>query len=74
MKKKNKTYYDRQTNKLDIKIGDLVFLEKEPHNKQIHIRTGPYKVLDIEDTNAIILMDKKKYTVHKNRLQIHIEK
>lgn len=67
MKQRNKKYYDRDTNPLDIKMGDLVFIEKEPYNKHKKIRNGPFKVLEIDEPNATIRMENKKYLVHKNR-------
>lgn len=68
MKLKNKYYYDRNLNPLNIKIGDLVFLEKEPYDKHSSIRTGPFSVININEPNVTIMKNNQKYEVHKNRL------
>lgn len=70
MKFRNKLYYDRNINPIDIKIGELVFMNKEPYDKHNKIRTGPYEVLEINHPNVTIKMGNKKYVVHKNRLSL----
>lgn len=70
MKLRNKKYYDRNTNLIDIFVGDKVKMVKEPYNKFANIYDGPFEVLEIDGQNVVIrLENNKKYKVHKDRLK-----
>lgn len=42
MKTKNKELYDRKVNKMKLNIGDLVLVEKQPHEKFKPILSGSH--------------------------------
>lgn len=66
MKVRSKSYYDRNINELNIKLSDLVKINKEPHDK---IKDGPFKVVDINRPNVTIELENgKHYIIHCNRL------
>lgn len=67
MKIRSKSYYDRK--ELNIKINDLVKVNKEPYNKLGKIKDGTFRVVDINPPNATIeLKNGKNYIIHCNRL------
>ena len=70
-KHKSKKYYDRFANPIDIKIGDKVWLLKEPKGKKLEKNQylGPFEILKIyEKNNVDILIDGKIKTVNINKL------
>lgn len=67
-KLRNKKFYDRNMNKLDIKINDLVLVKKEPYNKFGPVYAGPYKVKQVKGTNIVIEIENKLSEIHKNRV------
>lgn len=67
MKARNKIYYDRNLNTLDVNLGDEVLLRKEPRNKLSKIYDGPFTV-PVDGNNVTILYKGKNLTIHKNRL------
>lgn len=68
IKRRNKTYYDRKLNEIQINIGDLILVKKEPYNKFGPIFSGPYKVKEVEQQNVIFEINNKKNKIHKNRI------
>lgn len=69
MKINSKSQYDKNSNPINIKIGEKVYLECKPYNKHEPIYTGPYEVISIEHPNVIIkIKENKTEIVHKNRL------
>ena len=68
MKHKNKEFYDRQTNEIDIKINDLVLIKNEPYNKFKQVYSGPFTVIKIKHPNVIVRINEKEYELHKNRI------
>lgn len=66
----SKKNYDKNLNPLNIRIGDLVKIVKEPYDKFSYIFEGPVKVLNIDQPNVIVeLRNGKQYKIHKNRLR-----
>lgn len=61
---------DRSINPLQIKIGDIVYLQKENRRKLDSFYSGPYKVKSITEPNCEIinLQTNQLSLVHKNRL------
>lgn len=69
IKIRSKEYYDRNVNKLNIKVNDLVKINKEPYEKLGRIKDGPFRVVEINSPNATIELENGKfYTIHNNRL------
>lgn len=68
MKEKNKLYYDRKLNAIDLKENDLILIKKEPYSKFGPVYAGPYRVKRIEQENVIFEINSKEHTVHKNRV------
>lgn len=68
LKKKNKEYYDKKINQIQLKIGDLVLVKREPYDKFKSIFSGPYKVKQIETQNVTIEINNNPYKIHKNRI------
>lgn len=70
-KLKSKKYYDRDCRPNLYKIGDSVFLRSgpKPGKLQDHY-SGPFEILDITDSNGVIIKIKNKLkTVHPDRLK-----
>ena len=66
----SKTYYDKNTNQITLKVGDLV-LWKNPKNilgKLDIPRLGPFKVEQLFKTSALITVGKKSKLVPLNNL------
>nr|XP_012145921.1 PREDICTED: uncharacterized protein LOC105663162 [Megachile rotundata]XP_012146599.1 PREDICTED: uncharacterized protein LOC105663296 [Megachile rotundata] len=58
--RQNKNYYDKNTNYIDYKVGDLVYIvngNKLNRNKLDPIRTGPYKIKN-KVSNVIYIVDR----------------
>lgn len=70
-KEKSKTYYDRNSEPLKIKIGDQVLLRNETRaNKLEQIWSEPYPVVSIPSPeNVTLLVKNKEITVHVNRIK-----
>lgn len=65
----NKKAYDKNTNPIKLKIGDIVKIVKKPYDKFRYIYDGPYEIKAIDGKNVeIILNNGKNYTIHKNRV------
>lgn len=69
IKLRNKEYHDKNINPLNVKINDRVKLVTEPYDKHKPIYSGPYTIVDIRNENVDIVVNNKKYTVHKNRIR-----
>lgn len=67
IKQKNKEFYDRKINEIELNVGDLVLVKKEPYKKFKQLFSGPYKVKEIEPQNITIEINNKPYKIHKNR-------
>lgn len=70
-KERSKTYYDRHINPQNFKVGDQVYLLKEPaRGKFADQYTGPHTVLEILDrNNAKIQYKGRTRLVHINKLK-----
>lgn len=66
-KLKNKRYYDRNANEVDICVDDYVLI-KDPIKKHKfqNVYDGPYKVIDTHESYIEILKKGKRVKVHKN--------
>lgn len=68
-------YYDKKSNNITYKIGDIVLLTNEQikpgkPRKLAKTYNGPYKILEINSPiNYTILVNKKKIKVYANRLK-----
>ncbi|KMQ85664.1 retrovirus-like pol polyprotein [Lasius niger] len=71
-KEKSKRYYDKKVNEKRIKIGDRVYLIKEPSRGKMDDQyTGPHRVLEILPKNNIKINFKgKPRVVHADKLKI----
>lgn len=71
-KNRSKGYYDKKINPQNFKVGDKVFLLKEPSKGKLSDQyTGPHLVLDIlPNSNARISYKGKSRIVHLNKLKI----
>lgn len=67
MKQKNKLYYDKYTNPIDLTEDEMILVKKEPYNKFGQVYSGPHKVKKIENENVTFEINGKEHTVHKNR-------
>lgn len=67
MKLKNKLYYDKYLNPIDLKENDTILVKKEPYNKHGQVYSGPYRVKKVEKENVTFEIASKEHTVHKNR-------
>lgn len=68
LKIRNKHYYEKNSTPIKIEIGEMVFLNKEPYNKLSEIKSGPFKIIEIDYPNVILDMNNKNYKVHMNRI------
>lgn len=68
LKKKNKEYYDKQSNVTDFKVGDKVKVQNEPYKKFQYIYSDPFEVIKVEESNFIMNLNGKSYKIHKNRI------
>lgn len=74
VKEKRKLESTKKQNSIDIKIGDLVLVKVENIKKHQNPYKGPYKVIDINDLNVVIEIEKSKLkTLHKNILKKYIK-
>ena len=71
-KLKSKEYYNRRINPQNFKIGDLVYLLREPSKGKFSDQyTGPHKVLEIlQNQNVKIEVKGIPRTVHFNKLKL----
>lgn len=72
IKETNKKYFDRKAKPLNINVNDYVLLEREPYNKFKSVYLGPFRVVEVDESNAQIIdeVTNKILKVHKNRLRI----
>ena len=72
-KEKSKTYYDRFINPIEFKIGDKVWLIKEPKpgkQEKDHYQ-GAFNIIKVNKNNNVIIDYKEKAkTVHTNKLSL----
>lgn len=71
LKHKNKAYYDRRNNSINIQINDEILIKKEPYDKFKQVYDGPFKVTKIDEFNITVQVNNKNITVHKNRVIKH---
>nr|XP_033192740.1 uncharacterized protein LOC117158195 [Bombus vancouverensis nearcticus] len=71
-KLRSKEYYDRRTNPQNFKVGDLIYLLKEPSKGKFSDQyTGPHKVLEIlQNQNIKIEVKGIPRSVHLNKLKL----
>jgi transposase InsO family protein len=75
-KERSKYYYDQRINPRQFKIGDYVFLLKEPKKGKFSAHyIGPYEITEIlPSNNAKIMIDNKPRIVHIDKLKLaHID-
>ena len=72
-KEKSKVYYDKFINPIEFKIGDKVWLIKEPKPGKLekdHYH-GPFDIIEVNKNNNVIIDYKgKAKTVHTNKLSL----
>ena len=72
-KEKSKVYYDRFINPIEFKIGNKVWLIKEPKPEKLekdHYQ-GPFDIIKVNKNNNLIIDYKgKAKTVHTNKLSL----
>lgn len=75
-KVKSKNYYDKKEHTEELKIKDLILLKDHTQrNKLSPLWRGPYEILDILDSeNIIILRNRKHVTVHRNDVKKYYDK
>ncbi|KAL7298554.1 hypothetical protein TKK_0008328 [Trichogramma kaykai] len=72
-KHRNKKYYDRNLNPVTFKVGDHVFMKKEPKaHKLDDNNVGPFLILRVFDNYNVEIQTGKNSTkiVHSNRLRL----
>ena len=73
LKEKSKAYYDRFINLIEFKIGDKVWLIKEPKPGRLeedHYQS-PFDIIKVNKNNNVIIDYKgKTKTVHTNKLSL----
>ncbi|CAK9834632.1 Retrovirus-related Pol polyprotein from transposon 17.6 [Anthophora retusa] len=71
-KQKYKYYYDRKLKTVSFKVGDKVFLLKEPRKGKFDAQyTGPYEITEILDNHNVRLRIRNKFRiVHTNKLKM----
>lgn len=67
LKVRNKKYYDRTANPINLKVGEYIYLQLEPYDKLSTLRKK-YKVIETNHPNVTISDGVNTLTVHKNRL------
>lgn len=67
MKQRNKKYYDKRINTLNVSVGDNVLLKWERYYKFQPVHSGPFKVVKLKTTNIVIEKNNKNYEIHKNQ-------
>lgn len=68
MKERNKKLHDQNVNPIQVKIGDIVKIKKEPYDKFRPIYDGPFEVLEVKDSNITVKKNGNPYDIHKNRI------
>lgn len=64
----NKKQYDKHINPINLKLGDMVKIAKQPYDKFKYIYDGPFEVKQIHNKNVIIELENGNlYEIHKNR-------
>uniref|UniRef100_A0ABD2W5M3 RNA-directed DNA polymerase n=1 Tax=Trichogramma kaykai TaxID=54128 RepID=A0ABD2W5M3_9HYME len=72
-KHRNKKYYDRNLNPVTFKVGDHVFMKKEPKAHKLNDNNvGPFLILRVFDNYNVEIQTGKNSTkiVHSNRLRL----
>jgi transposase InsO family protein len=69
----NKSLYDRNVLPFVYKKDDLVLIKNETGKKLSKLYNGPFKVVEDQGPNVIILNKGKNETIHKNRVKLFIE-
>lgn len=64
---KNKQYYDKTSNPIQLRVGDEIYLQNEPYDKLNTLRKK-YRVTDVKHPNVTISDGQNTLIVHKNRL------
>ena len=65
-----KNIKDKNTNDIQIKLGDKVFLNKETQRKVKVNKFDPFDMINTQDVNITILKDNKPMTITNNRLKL----
>lgn len=68
LKLRNKNYYDKKLNPINLVIGEDVMLKKEPYKKHSNVYSSPFTVVSFYEHNVTIASGTKTQIVHKNRL------
>ena len=67
----SKLYADKKLADVDISIGDKVLVKDEAGHKLDNKYSGPFLIIDKDNTNNFVLTDNSKtFKVHKSRLKI----
>lgn len=70
-KQKMKIAYDKNSNELDVKVGDRIKIKNEAGHKLENIYRGPYTVIEVDDKNVKCTdTNNKTIIAHKNRCLI----
>lgn len=69
-KEDRQTTLNNNTNPIDVKIGDLVYITNENRRKLDPFYIGPFKIINIQNPNCVIenLITFKQTAIHKNRI------
>lgn len=66
----NKKYYDENTKKLDIKVGDLVLMTNQVKSHKFQpVYDGPFEVKNTEDAYVEIIKNGRHVKIHKNLIK-----
>lgn len=69
VKQKRKSMYDRNINKANFEIGDLVYVRVENRKKNQSPYHGPYKIVKRNGVNSIVDINGKHKELHNNILK-----
>lgn len=70
-KQSNKLYYDKNSNNIDIKINDQVYIETQPYDKRKNVNIGPFIIKNITFPNIEIFDPKTNISkiVHQSKIR-----
>ena len=67
---KNYALYDKKSNNIKLKIGDLIYVDRPTGHKLSSKFSGPYKIVSLDDNkNCTVTDNTKTWMVHMDRIR-----
>ncbi|XP_055308499.1 uncharacterized protein LOC129572548 [Sitodiplosis mosellana] len=67
----NKRNYDRNTNPIDVHVGDLILMKNfNKSNKFDNVYEGPFRVIEVQENYVTIMKKNKPIKVNKDHIKI----